>query len=1075
MPKSLALLSIFIAAWTVGPLSLWAAAPATAPAAAEKESAACRVEAFGRVVIFDPNRKDGTRANRAQEFPAEDILLSRELTRGADGAFTVPAWPGDGTPRPEAPRCVGLEWDELRVLTEVGLEFADPSSAPPRDAVQLQYWAGESAWQGSWQTLAAKPRAANDRWTWQFGDKGQITQKVRWIFPPSTTPLALKDFAARTDSVWKTAELRVESESRPGGPTTIELYNGFFHGRPQGGTARECQLDPGKPLRVTVQYAAGGSCATDRTVLRFRGGDEPFGVAVDDVLAHDCVYLPHAGVLVARNESGLTLDAYRGQIASRGTVLEKIRRLPDQTFSQAFEKVHNPAQDASPTMLSLACDNRKFIAHENGSVTFHPYDAPDARYACTVVGPGQDPATLDACQFRPQFGDGKHDPPARRLRGRWLPIPTIVVQEGGLVYQQLTYVAPCDDDAPAGAPEWLRRRAACVVMIAVVNPESRVATANLSLAFDENARAKRPAQVEQTEWGFLVKSGPRVLAMVSHRGDGTLKATAQAGQVALAGDVPSEGSALCQIILPAWPVAPQQCGALVAQPNWGERCIDYWNGLMASAMQVELPDRPLCDLIRASQIHCMLAARNEDAGSRVVPWIASDRYEFAIDSEGHAVVRGMDMMGHQDFARRSLEFYLHRQHPDGYMTTGYVLAGTGEDLWTWAEHVDRSGGVDWARATAPKIARMCQWIIRERQKTMQRDANGRKQPWFGLAPPGVSADWNRFAYRFFNDAQYCAGLREAGRVLGELDRPEAATFAREAEQYRRDVLRAYRWCQGCSPAVPLANGTWVPDGPTILDCFGHPGLFYPGEDGRRSWCYAVELGAHHLAATGLIDPRSDEAGRMIDHLEDVAFLQSGHGDYPEERNRADVFNLGGFSKLQPYYTRIAELHAQRDDVKPFLRSYFNAIPSLAGRENLSFWEHFSNIGAWNKTHETGWFLCQTRIMLVTERGKDLWLAPFLCDQWMRDGRKVAVRNVPTRFGPTSYTIASAAGSGRIKAVIEPPRRNPPRRIVVRLRHPEGKSIRSVTVDGKPHADFDPGRECVSVAPTGRTMTIVAEY
>ena len=33
-------------------------------------------------------------------------------------------------------------------------------------------------------------------------------------------------------------------------------------------------------------------------------------------------------------------------------------------------------------------------------------------------------------------------------------------------------------------------------------------------------------------------------------------------------------------------------------------------------------------------------------------------------------------------------------------------------------------------------------------------------------------------------------------------------------------------------------------------------------------------------------------------------------DYPEEKNRSDIFNFGGFAKVQPYYGRIAEVHAR---------------------------------------------------------------------------------------------------------------------------------------------------------------------
>ena len=109
-------------------------------------------------------------------------------------------------------------------------------------------------------------------------------------------------------------------------------------------------------------------------------------------------------------------------------------------------------------------------------------------------------------------------------------------------------------------------------------------------------------------------------------------------------------------------------------------------------------------------------------------------------------------------------------------------------------------------------------------------------------------------------------------------------------------------------------------------------------------------------------------------MEDVQFLSDGWFDYPAAMNELDWFNLGGFSKVQPYYTRNCEVYALRDDVKPFVRSYFNTIAAMLNPEVLSFWEHFNHSGAWDKTHETGYFLHQTRTMLVTERGDQLWLA-----------------------------------------------------------------------------------------------------
>jgi len=211
-------------------------------------------------------------------------------------------------------------------------------------------------------------------------------------------------------------------------------------------------------------------------------------------------------------------------------------------------------------------------------------------------------------------------------------------------------------------------------------------------------------------------------------------------------------------------------------------------------------------------------------------------------------------------------------------------------------------------------------------------------------------------------------------------------------------------------------------------------------------------------------------------MEDSWFFYDGWYDYHSKETTKDWFNLGGFSKVQPYYTRIQEVYALVDDVKPFIRSYFNAVPTLLNTENLSFWEHFNGRGGWNKTHETGWFLVQTRTMLVMERGDDeLWLAPFVTNHWMEDGMVVGVRNAPTKFGTVSYRISSAVDKGYIEAQIEPPKRSVPETLVLRLRHPEEKLMSSVKLNGKPHKDFDAKKEYIRIKPCNDKITVRAEY
>jgi hypothetical protein len=50
-----------------------------------------------------------------------------------------------------------------------------------------------------------------------------------------------------------------------------------------------------------------------------------------------------------------------------------------------------------------------------------------------------------------------------------------------------------------------------------------------------------------------------------------------------------------------------------------------------------------------------------------------------------------------------------------------------------------------------------------------------------------------------------------------------------------------------------------------------------------------------------------------------------------------------------------------------------------------------------------------------------------------------------------------------------------KKVVLRLRHPDGKPMQSVTVQGKPHTDFDPKKETVTFEPSGEAVTVQAAY
>lgn len=205
-------------------------------------------------------------------------------------------------------------------------------------------------------------------------------------------------------------------------------------------------------------------------------------------------------------------------------------------------------------------------------------------------------------------------------------------------------------------------------------------------------------------------------------------------------------------------------------------------------------------------------------------------------------------------------------------------------------------------------------------------------------PPGVMADWNAYAYHFCLNGYYYAALQAAGEALSQIEYPGAKNWLAEADDFRKAILRSYHWTQARMPVYLLRDGTGVVAYPSQVHSPGPLAGFFPGEDANRSWCYDVELGPHHLVPLGVLDPGTPEVGEMMDHHEDVQFLADGWFDYPAERNHQDPYNLGGFAKVQPYYCRNAEIYAMRDDVKPFIRSYYNTLPSLLNLEVLSLQE-----------------------------------------------------------------------------------------------------------------------------------------
>ena len=135
--------------------------------------------------------------------------------------------------------------------------------------------------------------------------------------------------------------------------------------------------------------------------------------------------------------------------------------------------------------------------------------------------------------------------------------------------------------------------------------------------------------------------------------------------------------------------------------------------------------------------------------------------------------------------------------------------------------------------------------------------------------------------------------------------------------------------------------------------------------------------------------------------------------------------------------RTSNMHLAGDDVPVFLRSFLNCYAiDILPNDGYMFNEHAVH-GPPDKIFEEAAFLDRFRNLLVMEDGDSLWLARATPRAWLEQGRKISVKNAPTHFGTVDYEIVSAAEHGKITATVEMPSRNPPKSVLLRLRHPEG--------------------------------------
>jgi hypothetical protein len=107
--------------------------------------------------------------------------------------------------------------------------------------------------------------------------------------------------------------------------------------------------------------------------------------------------------------------------------------------------------------------------------------------------------------------------------------------------------------------------------------------------------------------------------------------------------------------------------------------------------------------------------------------------------------------------------------------------------------------------------------------------------------------------------------------------------------------------------------------------------------------------------------------------------------------------------------------------------------------------------------------------------ENLYLAHATPRGWLEDGKEIKVQNMPTFFGPISYTLTSHLSEDYIDASVTIPERDPVNDILMKVRAPKGYNIKGVAINGKPYENFDAEKEIINLKGKTGELEIKINY
>ncbi|MFC1604893.1 hypothetical protein ACFL5F_07690 [Planctomycetota bacterium] len=801
-----------------------------------------------------------------------------------------------------------------------------------------------------------------------------------------------------------------------------------------------------------------------------REGTKGFSLTIDQLLQNTAFWVPSLDIYLAAGDSPISFAEHLKDIESyKGNrILDRVHKEPEATYEQYTARWEDMA---SPDYMN---PHQPYPGH----IVCLSWDSAIYKFGVDRgAGVWNDLGNPDKFRFWFDFGDL-----SRGIAESWksqkladgLPVISTIFEKDSLRYEVEQFAYPLN-----GPPGERRGDIPMVLLQKVKVTNLKESARKISVLANHQRQlpvSAEPKIVSLTETdAFLYESsasgnilfsveGTSPGLRVSSKPDGGKKADEKKNSkpttrnIVISFDLDANESHEFIVKLPSPIVSPENREKLLGLEYVKARSetLNFWSDYVKRSAQFKVPEKAVNDLFRANLWHALRLPRRHggrEENARIdLPYsnfaYGQDGTPWPVNEAVYVDYMLYDLRGYHDISvEELLAIYRNKQEANGHVG-GYAnwIVYTPGMIYVVAKNYLLSGDRAALDKLLPQTLKALDWCMAEINRGSERSEGSRGMvygPLNDLTGEGVWA---------FGQAYIYAALELFGQVLQQIDHPRAQECLAAARTFRQAVARGFGAATMRSPLVQLRDHTWIPYVPCEASKSGRLlEQWYPTD---------VDTGAIHLLRLKALPAD----GLLAD------FLLNDHED--------NLYLNGWGMANEPVYNQQATAYLLRDNPKAVIRAFYSYMACAFSHSVLEPVEHRWAWGQYFGPPSTdgAWFELY-RNMLIHELDDDtLLLLQATPRKWLEDGKTIEVERAPTHYGRLSMKIESQAASNKILAQIDMPERRYPNILLVRLRHPTGKPIKSVTVNGRDWTDFDVKKEWLRIKnPDRPRYSIVAGY